>query len=113
MTLIYHMADTDDWAQAKDAGLYPGSANDQKDGFIHFSSKETVIESAAKHRAGETNLLLIWIDDAVLGESLKWESARGGILFPHLYDALDPSLVKAVAPLPLGEDGLHIFPELK
>ncbi|MEH6403996.1 MAG: DUF952 domain-containing protein [Sneathiella sp.] len=113
MTIIYHMADKHDWAQAKDAGAYPGSANDQKDGFIHFSSKETVIESAAKHRAGEENLLLIWVDDDVLGDSLKWESARGGILFPHLYGALDPALVQGTEPLPLGDDGLHIFPEMK
>ena len=112
MTIIYHMADKAEWEAAKKAGAYPGSPNDIKDGFIHFSTKETVVQSAAKHRTGEKNLLLLSFDSEVAGDDLKWEEARGGVPFPHLYCALNPDWVATETPLPLGEDGLHIFPEL-
>ncbi|WP_334128004.1 DUF952 domain-containing protein [Sneathiella sp.] len=112
MTIIYHMAERSDWERAVERGSYPGTANDIADGFIHFSTAETVVESAAKHRAGAPNLLLIAIEAERLGAALKWEPARGGILFPHLYGALDPALVQSVTPLPLGPDNRHIFPEL-
>lgn len=112
MSIIYHMADKDEWDAAKKAGTYQGSPNDIKDGFIHFSTKETVVQSAAKHRAGEKNLLLLGFDSGIAGDDLKWEEARGGALFPHLYCALNPDWVTIETPLPLDEDGLHIFPEL-
>lgn len=112
MTIIYHMADKDEWDAAKAAGAYPGSENDQNDGFIHFSTADTVIESAAKHRTGEKNLVLLTVESEKLGEDLKWEAARGGVLFPHLYASLDPKLVLKAEALPLDQNALHIFPEL-
>ena len=113
MTIIYHMAVADEWQSAQEAGAYYGTANDKEDGFIHFSTAETVVESAAKHRNGVENLLLLFVDAEALGDNLKWEPARGGTLFPHLYGPLDPLLVERVVSLPLGPDNLHIFPELK
>lgn len=41
------------------------------------------------------------------------ESSRGDDLFPHLYGSLSPAKVIKVEPLPLGPDGLHIFPPLE
>ena len=112
MTHMYHMADRDDWNAAVKSGAYEGTPMDKADGYIHFSTAQTLVESAAKHRKGITNLLLITVQSEVLGDMVKWEEARGGILFPHLYGALDPSLVLNVEDLPVGDDGLHIFPEL-
>jgi len=106
------MADKHAWANAVEKGSYPGTLMDQADGFIHMSTSETIEGSAAKHRKGEENLLLLFIDSDVLGEKLIWEPARGGILFPHLYEDLKPALVAKVVPLPLDADGLHIFPKL-
>lgn len=113
MTVIYHMADRAAWDVALKAGAYEGTAADKADGFIHFSTRQTVVESAAKHRAGINNLLLISVDADLLGDCLKWELARGGVLFPHLYGPLDPALVKKIVELPIGPDNLHIFPELE
>ncbi len=42
--------------------------------------------------------------------ALRWEPARGGDLFPHLYGDLPIDAVKSVAPIPLGEDGIPIIP---
>jgi len=108
--LIYHMCRHDEWEQARDLGRYEGSSQDRADGFIHFSTAAQLAASAAKHRAGQRDLVLIEVAADALGPALRWEPARGGQLFPHLYGALPVASVRRVAELPLGADGKHIFP---
>lgn len=108
--LIYHMAREEDWLAHGASGTYLGSAHDRRDGFIHFSTREQIAESAAKHRAGEEGLLLLAVETDRLGSALRWEPSRGGALFPHLYGPLPPEAVVSSALLPLGPDGLHRFP---
>ncbi|WP_207483992.1 DUF952 domain-containing protein [Arenibaculum pallidiluteum] len=110
--LIYHMCRAEEWRAAEAAGSYRGSSQDAADGFIHFSTAAQVVESAAKHRAGQDGLVLLRVEAAALGPALRWEPARGGQLFPHLYGPLPVSAVQAVDPLPLGPDGRHVFPPL-
>lgn len=110
---IYHLSRRADWDRAKAAGAYAGSREDTADGFLHFSMASQVAGSAAKHRRGEHGLVLLEVDSAALGESLKWEPARGGELFPHLYGPLPVSAVTKEFDLPLGDDGLHVFPTMK
>jgi uncharacterized protein (DUF952 family) len=111
--LIYTLVRAADWRAAEQAGAYHGSANDRRDGFLHFSTAAQLRASAAKHRTGIADLLMVEVAAAGLGEALKWEPASGGSrpgLFPHLYGALPLAAVAQVVPLPLGEDGLHQFP---
>ena len=110
-TLIYHMCRADEWAEAQGTGFYGGSSQDQADGFIHFSTAAQVRESAAKHRAGQDGLVLLAVKTVLLGDALKWEASRGGALFPHLYGPLSVDAVASAKPLPLGDDGLHQFPD--
>ena len=70
------------------------------------------MESAARHRAGQSDLVLLTVDPASLGEALKWEPSRAGQLFPHLYGPLPVTAVLRVDDLPLGDDGRHVFPPL-
>jgi uncharacterized protein (DUF952 family) len=56
--------------------------------------------------------VLLCADETSFGDDLKWESARGGILFAHLYDALKTDAVFEAVNIPLGADGVHIFPDL-
>ncbi len=111
--IIYHMCRAEEWTQASSTGAYSGSSQDAGDGFIHFSTAAQVIESAAKHRAGQTGLVLLTVDAERLGAALRWEPARGGQLFPHLYGGLPVDSVLRVDPLPLGPEGRHIFPSLE
>lgn len=112
-TTIYKIAPRDLWAQAEEAGIFTGAPVDIADGYIHFSTYTQVRETAAKHFAGQTDLLLVSVDTAALGDALKFETSRGGALFPHLYAVLPLSAVIKVEPLLLDKDGLHIFPELE
>ncbi|MEM7203213.1 MAG: DUF952 domain-containing protein [Planctomycetota bacterium] len=111
-TFIYHLARQAEWDAASKVGVYRGSADDTADGFLHFSTAAQIVESAARHRAGERGLLLLRARTAELGEALRWEPSRGGALFPHLYGALPVAAVVSVDPLPVGEDGRHVFPDL-
>ncbi|MBN8921146.1 MAG: DUF952 domain-containing protein [Rhizobiales bacterium] len=112
MTLIYKIAPAALWRAAEAAGLFQGAPVDVTDGFIHFSTRDQVAETAARHFAGQDDLLLIAIDAGALGPALKWEPSRGGALFPHLYGDLALSTVRAVWRLPVGADGRHVFPPL-
>jgi uncharacterized protein (DUF952 family) len=107
---IYHMCRSDEWLAALAAERYDGSSQDRSDGFIHFSDASQIVASAAKHRAGQDDLVLIEADAEALGAALKWEASRGGAAFPHLYGPLDPGKVTRSAALPLGADGRHVFP---
>jgi len=101
------------WRLAEKEGIFHGSEHDKRDGFIHFSTAEQTAETAAKHFAGQDDLLLVTVDGAALGDALKWEPSRGGALFPHLYGALAMTAVVGITPLPLGSDGRHCVPPLE
>jgi uncharacterized protein (DUF952 family) len=111
-SVVYTMVRGADWAEAERLGHYAGSADDVRDGFLHFSTAGQLRASAAKHRAGEAGLVLVTVDAAALGDALRFEPAgsRAG-LFPHLYGVLPMAAVLSAVPLPLGANGLHEFPE--
>ena len=100
-------------ARPQRAGNFRGSTADLRDGFIHFSTAAQVKETAAKHFAGQDDLVLLRVDAEKLGDALKWEPSRGGALFPHLYGAARSTAVSKADPLPLGPDGDHRFPPLE
>jgi uncharacterized protein (DUF952 family) len=111
---IYTMVREAEWRAAEQAGHYAGSADDARDGYLHFSTAAQLRASAAKHRAGIADLWLVEADAARLGAALRWEPAAGGRrpgLFPHLYGTLPLSAVLSVTRLPLDPDGLHGFPD--
>jgi uncharacterized protein (DUF952 family) len=112
MTFIYKICPASLWREAEREGIFRGSPVDRRDGFIHFSTAEQAVETAAKHFASQRDLVLLRVEAAALGGRLKWEPSRGGALFPHLYGDLDAGAVTKVDALPLGRDGRHEFPAL-
>ena len=113
MTTIYKICEAAAWRAAERDGEYRGSAVDRRDGFIHFSTAAQLAETAAKHFAGEQDLILVAVESGGLGAALKWEPSRGGALFPHLYGALPLAAVRWARPLPDPVDGRRVFPELE
>ena len=111
MIVLYKICTAAQWRVAERDGVFRGSDVDRHDGFIHFSTAAQVVETAAKHFAGQNDLLLVRVDSTKLGNRLKWEPSRSGTLFPHLYGDLHLSAVIKVEALPLGPDG-HQFPVL-
>ena len=101
------------WQEARRTGQFAGAPVDLTDGFIHFSTREQVAETAARHFEGQKDLLLVAVDGKALGDKLVYEPSRAGALFPHLYAPLTLDAVLWEKPLPLGVDGRHVFPELQ
>lgn len=112
MTTIYKICDPTQWAEAERDGAFRGSAVDFADGYIHLSTAAQVAGTAAKHFAGVSDLVVVAVEAEELGRALKWETSRNGVLFPHLYGALPRTAVRWVKPLPLDDDGRHVFPPL-
>ncbi len=88
MSIIYKIMTLAQWRQAEAAGRFEGAPVDLADGYIHFSDAATVRETAARHFAGQADLVLVAVAADALGGDLKWEVSRGGALFPHLYASL-------------------------
>jgi uncharacterized protein (DUF952 family) len=109
---IYKICPASAWREAERQGVYRGSADDARDGFIHFSSGSQVAETAKKYFFGQTGLFLVEVDADVLGAVLRWEPSRNDELFPHLYGELDLGAVTGVRDLHARADGTHDIPEL-
>ena len=86
--LIYKICARAEWSAALAAGSYTGSADDARDGFIHFSTAAQLEATAAKYFAGRADLVLLEVDATQLRSPLRFEPSRGGELFPHLYGVL-------------------------
>lgn len=112
MRKIYKICPAPAWREAERQGVYRGSADDIRDGFIHFSTARQVPETARKHFAGQAGLFLVEVDADALGDALRWEPSRNDELFPHLYGELDLGAVIAVFDLRTRSDGSHDIPEL-
>ncbi|MGH6671945.1 MAG: DUF952 domain-containing protein [Xanthobacteraceae bacterium] len=113
MVTIYKVCERSLWRAAEPDGLFRGSPVDERDGFIHFSTAAQLAETAAKHFAGQSALVLIAVDSDAFGLELKWEPSRGGDLFPHLYATLPLSAVRWVRPLADEVDGRRAFPDVE
>lgn len=106
---VYKLVDGVEWEVARIAGAYAGSAVDRADGYIHMSTAAQLPETARRHYAGRTGLVLAAVDATALGAGLKWEPSRGGDLFPHLYGTLPLSAVRSERSLSIDEDGRLLF----
>lgn len=107
---VYKIARKAEWDEAERTGIFTGSADDKRDGFIHLSSRAQVRATCAIHFAGESELLLIAVDAERLGPALKWELSRKGERFPHLYGPLHLADASSVVAIQADPDGRAVFP---
>jgi uncharacterized protein (DUF952 family) len=98
MTPIIKLLRAAEWARFQADGMFAGSADDLRDGYIHISTPEQAPGTLAKWFAGEAGVVALTLDADALGEALKWEESRGGQLFPHLYRPLRLDEVIEVSP---------------
>lgn len=107
--VAYKLVDRAEWDAALAAGAYAGSAVDLADGYIHMSTAAQLAETARRHYAGKTGLVLVEVALAPLGEALKWEASRGGDLFPHLFAPLPATGEASQRRLSVDADGVMRF----
>jgi uncharacterized protein (DUF952 family) len=109
---IYKICPASAWREAERQGVYRGSPDDLRDGFIHFSTASQLAETARKHFFGQTGLFLVEVDADALGEALRFERSRNDEMFPHLHGELDLGAVTGVRDMRARSDGYHDIPEL-
>jgi uncharacterized protein (DUF952 family) len=107
---LYKVCTEAAFAEAMSKGRFEGSPDDRRDGFIHLSAADQLRGTLDKHFARQPGLVLLEVDANRLGDDLKWETSRGGALFPHLYATLDFAAVLSVVKLELAENGSHLLP---
>jgi glutathione S-transferase len=102
---LFHVAEPADWARAERAGVYDRSTRGRSltdVGCIHLSRGDQWPRvREAFYGDLETDVLLVEIDDSLLGEALVWEMGAPGSaeLFPHLYAPLPLTAVVSVSRL--------------
>jgi uncharacterized protein (DUF952 family) len=117
MRTLYRVLSLEDLAALERDGVFRGSLDDLRDGFIHLSRAHQVSGTLEKHYAERADLVLLSVSaDGLLHsreQRLEWETSRGGDRFPHLYGTLPVSAVVKVVPLTLDAAGQHRVPELE
>ncbi len=109
--MIYKLLTTEQWATLMQDGVFAGSPDDARDGFIHFSAVDQVAGTLAKYFSDVDGVVLTEVDPAGCGEALRWEASRGGALFPHLYAPLAKAQVVRHWALVRGADGAYGLPD--
>ncbi len=107
----YKLLDEPAWRQWKAEGMFAGSPDDLRDGFIHLSTAEQTAATAAKYFASVDPLVLAMVDLSAVAPALRWEPSRGGALFPHVYAPIPFTAVAGHSQLRIGADGRHAFPQ--
>jgi len=98
-SVAFKILTAEQWDAWQAEGVFRGAAIDIADGFIHLSAADQVAETAAKHFAGQSGLVLAEVALPGLGNTVKWEPSRGGALFPHVYAAIPLSAVLSATPM--------------
>ena len=110
-TTAFKILSCADWRATLAEGAYDGSPVDRADGYIHLSAADQLAVTAARHYAGQSDLMLVEVDLHALGDTLIWEPSRGGALFPHIYGPLPVTATRSVRALSVTADGEMILSE--
>lgn len=94
--LIYKLLLPAEWEEFEAEGRFVGSPLDRDDGFVHCSSRTQLGATAQRVFAPDQELVVLAIDTEALGNTVRWEPASTGGLFPHVYAAVPRDSVTAV-----------------
>ncbi|MDB5074205.1 MAG: hypothetical protein JWO42_384 [Chloroflexi bacterium] len=100
------------WEAARIAGFYtpPDYA---AEGFIHASTPRQLPAVAAKHYHGRSNLVLLYVDAAMVRAEIRYEGRAGGEQYPHIYGPLNVDAVIEAVEVTANADGSYTVPEAR
>ncbi len=102
--MIYHLSTEKDWEAAMTRGTYK-SPSLVTEGFIHCSTAAQLMESARRHFEGYDRLVVLHIVEKRIKELLKWEPARNGEPFPHIYGPIPLEAIESLQLLERNAEG--------
>lgn len=108
--MIFHIMPQADWSDAQHLAAYqPASLG--AEGFIHCSTREQLVGSATLHFHGQSNLVVLCIDEQRVEAGIRYENLTGGAAqFPHIYGPLNADAIVDVLDLPQTSDGAFQLP---
>ncbi|HEX5005485.1 MAG TPA: DUF952 domain-containing protein [Hyphomonadaceae bacterium] len=106
---IYKVLTSGQYAAAKADGPVEAPV-DVADGYVHLSTSSQLQATLGKWFRGQSECVLLAFDADDFGTTLKWEKARDGDLFPHVYGKVSASQAVAIWQLDTGPDGAPVAP---
>ncbi len=106
---IFHITERGVFAAALESGSFEAETL-KSEGFIHCSTRDQVVRTAARFFAGRAGLVILCVEAARLGDALRYESADGGS-FPHCYAPIPLEAIPAVIDFPASPDGSFELPQ--
>jgi uncharacterized protein (DUF952 family) len=107
---IYKICPVDEWDEAKRTGVYGGTKLDRGYGYIHLCTEEQIPQMIERYFSDADELMLVEINTDKIQRDLRYERARSGGLFPHLYDDLIMDVVVKETKLQRQADGTFPIP---
>lgn len=87
--MIYHVTTNAAWQEAKQKGSYEHISL-EKEGFIHNCSMAQLAGVLDRYYKGQSDLLLLHIDESLLEAELKYELAPSvNEEFPHIFGPIN------------------------
>jgi uncharacterized protein (DUF952 family) len=108
--IVYKIMSAAELQQMQRDGVFRGSPADLADGYIHLSCGSQLAATLDKHFGGVDGLMLAAVDLSLLGDTVRWEQARGAQLFPHIYGLLPVGAVLSVGTVERKADGTVRLP---
>ncbi|MBV8135894.1 MAG: DUF952 domain-containing protein [Deltaproteobacteria bacterium] len=113
--MILHIVKRDEWENAIRNKAYAPSSL-ENEGFIHCSTAAQVVETANLFYRGQSDLMIVCLDEGRLTSQLTYEPAlrvsdeRAGTLFPHIYGPLNLEAISEVYEFPCDAEGRFVLP---
>lgn len=107
--LILHIVKKEEWENALIKGEYSPESL-LKEGFIHCSTPEQIIEVANNIYKNEKNLVLLCIDTSKVKADILFECG-GSPNYPHIYGKLNLDSIIKVVPFEPDSNGYFNLPE--
>ena len=106
--VVYRILSKEEWKRTLSLGYMPRGEVDEKDGFIHLSTEETLLETANLYFSSGGPPVVLEIDPGQLDGIMKQNRvpSRGNKMFPHLYaDSIALQAIVALIELIPGSGG--------
>lgn len=119
--MIYHITTRKQWNEAKQKGVYTAPSL-VSEGFIHCSTLNQTVDTANLFFKGQSELVLLCIDEKRLKAVCKFEDPSGisadghdprvDKLFPHVYGPINHDAIIKTVDFPVNENGTFELPRL-
>jgi uncharacterized protein (DUF952 family) len=110
LSTIFHIAKREQWEKALLEGVYRVNTLDSQ-GFIHCSTFQQIIKVANAVFHAQKDLVLLCIATNKVQAEIRYESAGGEELYPHIYGPLNLNAIVKAADFQSAKNGNFVLPK--